>query len=56
LEDVDFAGFDTFLRAGGFDHRKYGWVRTPAFEFVGKAPKASAGYSAAEWQLLSTDD
>jgi hypothetical protein len=30
------------LRAGGFDHRKYGWVRTPAFEFVGKAPKTNA--------------
>jgi len=27
------------LRAGGFDHFKYGWVKTPAFEFVGKAPK-----------------
>jgi hypothetical protein len=30
------------LRAGGFDHRKYGWVRVPAFEFVGKAPKTNA--------------
>jgi hypothetical protein len=30
------------LRAGGFDHHKYGWVRTPAFEFVGKAPKTNA--------------
>ena len=29
------------LRAGGFDHRKFGWVRVPAFEFVGKAPKTN---------------
>jgi hypothetical protein len=29
------------LRAGGFDHRKYGWVRVPAFEFVGKAPRTN---------------
>jgi hypothetical protein len=28
------------LRAGGFDHRKYGWVKVPAFEFVGSAPRA----------------
>ena len=30
------------LRAGGFNHHKYGWVRAPAFEFVGKAPKTNA--------------
>jgi hypothetical protein len=29
------------LRAGGFDHHKFGWVRVPAFEFVGKAPKTN---------------
>jgi hypothetical protein len=29
------------LRAGGFEHRKYGWVKTPGFEFVGKAPKTN---------------
>jgi hypothetical protein len=30
------------LRVGGFDHRdeRVGWVKTPAFERVGKAPKA----------------
>jgi hypothetical protein len=32
------------LRIGGFDHRdeRVGWVKTPAFERVGKAPKADA--------------
>jgi hypothetical protein len=29
------------LRSGGFDHRKFGWVRVPAFEFVGKAPRTN---------------
>jgi hypothetical protein len=27
------------IRAGGYNHHKYGWVRTPAFELVGKAPR-----------------
>jgi hypothetical protein len=27
------------LRAGGYEHRKFGWVKVPAFERVGKAPK-----------------
>jgi hypothetical protein len=30
------------LRAGGYDDRRYGWVKIPAFEFVGKAPKTNA--------------
>jgi hypothetical protein len=29
------------LRCGGFDHRKYGWVRVPAFDFAGKTPKTN---------------
>lgn len=29
------------LRVGGFQHRKFGWVKVPAFEFVGKAPKTN---------------
>jgi hypothetical protein len=28
------------LRCGGYDHKKFGWVKVPAFERVGKAPKA----------------
>jgi hypothetical protein len=42
------------LRAGGFDHKKYGWVRTPAFEFVGKAPKTNA--AAAETSVSADMD
>jgi hypothetical protein len=34
------------LRVGGFDHRKYGWVKVPAFEFVGKAPKSNIAAAA----------
>jgi hypothetical protein len=34
------------LRAGGFDHRKFGWVRVPAFEFVGRAPKTNIAAAA----------
>jgi hypothetical protein len=34
------------LRAGGFDHRKFGWVKVPAFEFVGKAPKSNIAAAA----------
>jgi hypothetical protein len=42
------------LRAGGFGHRKYGWVRTPAFEFCGKAPKTNA--AAAETSVSADMD
>jgi hypothetical protein len=28
------------LRCGGYEHKKFGWVRVPAFERVGKTPKA----------------
>jgi hypothetical protein len=28
------------LRAGGYEHRKFGWVRVPAFERRGKVPKS----------------
>jgi hypothetical protein len=34
------------LRVGGFDHRKYGWVKVPAFEFIGKAPKSNIAAAA----------
>jgi len=27
------------LQRGGYDHPKWGWVKIPAFAFVGKAPK-----------------
>jgi hypothetical protein len=29
------------LRCGGYDDRRFGWVRVPAFEFIGKAPKTN---------------
>jgi hypothetical protein len=28
------------IRAGGYEHRKFGWVRVPAFERRGRAPKS----------------
>src|SRR5262249_21694236 len=28
------------LRCGGYDHKKYGWVKVPAFERIGSAPKS----------------
>jgi hypothetical protein len=28
------------LRCGGYDHKKFGWVKVPAFERVGSAPKS----------------
>jgi len=28
------------LRCGGYEHKKFGWVKVPAFERVGTAPKA----------------
>jgi hypothetical protein len=34
------------LRVGGFEHRKYGWVKVPAFEFIGKAPKSNIAAAA----------
>jgi hypothetical protein len=34
------------LRAGGYDDRRFGWVKIPAFEFVGKAPKANVAAAA----------
>jgi hypothetical protein len=42
------------LRAGGYDDRRYGWVKTPAFEFVGKAPKTNA--TAAETSVSADMD
>jgi hypothetical protein len=29
------------LRAGGYNSHLYGWIKVPAFEFVGKAPKTN---------------
>jgi len=29
------------LRCGGYEHKKYGWVKVPAFERVGSAPKSA---------------
>ena len=28
------------LRCGGYEHKRFGWVKVPAFERVGKAPKS----------------
>src|SRR5262249_30814986 len=29
------------LRCGGYEHKKFGWVKVPAFERVGSAPKSA---------------
>ena len=29
------------LRAGGYNDKRYGWIRVPAFEFVGKTPRTN---------------
>jgi hypothetical protein len=34
------------LRAGGYDDRRFGWVKVPAFEFVGRAPKSNIAAAA----------
>jgi hypothetical protein len=34
------------LRMGGYDDRRFGWVKVPAFEFVGRAPKSNVAAAA----------